>query len=111
RRSGKAGLLVKVDFEKAFDHVRWDFLDEIIALMNFGEKWRKWMKCCVEYVRFLILINGSATGYFKSEKGIRQGDSISPFLFLLVGEALSFMIKNAQEQVLIAGFQVNECSS
>ncbi|XP_026420308.1 uncharacterized protein LOC113316311 [Papaver somniferum] len=67
RRSGKAGLLVKVDFEKAFDHVRWDFLDEILALMNFGEKWRKWVRIC---------------------------------------EAISFMIKNAQEQGFIAGFQV-----
>ncbi|XP_026384636.1 uncharacterized protein LOC113280196 [Papaver somniferum] len=74
--------------------------------MGFGDKWRSWMKCCVELVRFSILVNGSSTCYFKSKKGIRQGDHLSPFLFLLVGEALSYMIKQAQEQGLISGFQV-----
>ncbi|XP_026419431.1 uncharacterized protein LOC113315356 [Papaver somniferum] len=74
--------------------------------MGFGSKWRKWISCCVEFTRFSILINGSAAGYSKSKKGIRQGDPISPFLFLLVGEALNFMIKRAQEQGLLSGFQV-----
>ncbi|XP_026448108.1 uncharacterized protein LOC113348517 [Papaver somniferum] len=107
-RSGKPGLLVKFNFEKDFDHVNWDFLDEIMDKMGFGLQWRKWLRCCVEYVRFYVLINGSAVGYFKRKKGIRQGDHLSPFLFLLVGEALSYMIKQAQEQGLISGFQVVE---
>lgn len=105
-RSGKPGILCKVDFEKAFDHLNWDFLDEFFQLMGFGSKWRQWIRCCVEFTRFSILINGSATGYFKSKKGIRQGNPMSPFLFLLVGEALTFMIKRAQEQGLLSGFQV-----
>ncbi|XP_026452409.1 uncharacterized protein LOC113352864 [Papaver somniferum] len=74
--------------------------------MGFGDNWRKWIRCCVDYVKFSVLINGSANGYFTSKKGIRQGDPISPFLFLLVGEALTFMIKKAQEQGIISGFQV-----
>ncbi|XP_026433403.1 uncharacterized protein LOC113330806 [Papaver somniferum] len=98
-RSGKPGLLVKIDFEKAFDHVNWDCLDEIFALMGFGVRWRKWIRCCVEFVRFSVLISGSSSGYFKSKKGIRQGDPLSPFLFLLVGEALSFMIQRALQLV------------
>ncbi|XP_026417438.1 uncharacterized protein LOC113312920 [Papaver somniferum] len=57
-RLGKPGLLIKVDFEKAFDHVNWDFLDEMFALMGFGNKWRRWIRCCVEFVRFSVLING-----------------------------------------------------
>lgn len=89
-RSGKPGLFCKIDFEKAFDHVNWDFLDEILEKMGFGTKWRSWVKYCVEYVRFSVIINGSAAGYIKSNKGIRQGDPLSPFLFLLVGEALSY---------------------
>ncbi|XP_026398305.1 uncharacterized protein LOC113294100 [Papaver somniferum] len=105
-RSGKPDLLIKVDFEKAFDHMNWDFIDEIFGKMGFGDKWRSWVSCCVELVRFSVIINGLATGYFKSSKGIRQGDPLSPFLFLLVGEALSFMIKQAQEHGLISGFQV-----
>ncbi|XP_026410405.1 uncharacterized protein LOC113305602 [Papaver somniferum] len=106
-RSGRPGILVKVDSEKAFDHVRWDFLDEMLSLMGFGENLRKWTQRYVEYVRFSILISGSATGYFKSKKGIRQGDPLS-FFFLLVGEAMSFMIQKAQENGLISGFQATE---
>ncbi|XP_026411199.1 uncharacterized protein LOC113306484 [Papaver somniferum] len=74
--------------------------------MGFGENWRKWIICCVEYVKFPVLINGSANGYFTCKKRIRQGDPIFPFLFLLVGEDLTFMIKRAQEQGIISGFQV-----
>ncbi|XP_026378390.1 uncharacterized protein LOC113272807 [Papaver somniferum] len=107
-RSGKPGLLCKVDFEKAFDHVNWNLLDDMFNLMGFGEKWKSWIKCYVEYVIFSVLVNGSATGYFKRNKGIRQGDPILPFLFLLVEEALAFMIKKAQEEGLISGFQTKE---
>ncbi|XP_026450743.1 uncharacterized protein LOC113350850 [Papaver somniferum] len=88
-RSGKPCILCKIDFEKAFDHVNWDFLDEIFMLMGFGEKG-----------------GDGATSFFISKKGIRQGDPISAFLFLLVGEALNFMIKRAQKQGMISGFQV-----
>ncbi|XP_026378053.1 uncharacterized protein LOC113272434 [Papaver somniferum] len=106
-RSGKPGLLCKVDFEKAFDHVNWDFIDEILKLMGYGDKWRSWVKCCVEFVKFSVLVNGSASGFFTSKKGIRQGDPLSPFLFLLVGEALYYILKQAQLQGLISGFQVS----
>ncbi|XP_026410014.1 uncharacterized protein LOC113305128 [Papaver somniferum] len=76
--------------------------------MGFGEKWRKWIHCCVEFARFSVLVNGSATGYFKNEKGISKGDPISPFLFLLVGEFLTSMIKKSQEKGLVSGFQSKE---
>ncbi|XP_026442407.1 uncharacterized protein LOC113341915 [Papaver somniferum] len=105
-RSGKPGILYKIYFEKTFDHVNWDFLDEILSLMGFGTKWRTWIRRWVEFAKFYVLVNGSVAGYFKIKKGIRQGDPISPFLFLLVGEALNFMIKQAQEQGILTGFQV-----
>ncbi|XP_026419890.1 uncharacterized protein LOC113315857 [Papaver somniferum] len=73
--------------------------------MGFETKWRSWVKCCVEYVKFSVIINGSAAGYFKRNKGIRQGDPLSSFLFLLVGKALSYMIKQTQDKGLISGFQ------
>ncbi|XP_026428862.1 uncharacterized protein LOC113324787 [Papaver somniferum] len=76
--------------------------------MGFGEKWRKWIDCCVEFARFSVLVNGSATGYFNNGKGIRKGDPISPFLVLLVGEALTYMITKYQEEGLLSGFQSNE---
>ncbi|XP_026442068.1 uncharacterized protein LOC113341382 [Papaver somniferum] len=75
--------------------------------MGYGLKWRRWIQCCVEHVRFSVLISGSSEGYFKSKKGIRQGDPLSPFLFLIVGEALTAMMKKAQEDGFINGFQVS----
>ncbi|XP_026450627.1 uncharacterized protein LOC113350713 [Papaver somniferum] len=74
--------------------------------MGFGVKWRQWVRCCVEFTRFSVFINGSATGYFKIKKVIRQGDPILSLLFLLVGEALAFMIRRAQEKGSLCGFQV-----
>ncbi|XP_026459289.1 uncharacterized protein LOC113359946 [Papaver somniferum] len=69
-KSGTPGLLCKVDFEKTFDHVNWDFIDDIFNLMGCGDKWRSWIRCCVEFVKFSVLINGSAYVFFTSDKGM-----------------------------------------
>jgi len=63
--------------------------------MGFGQKWIKWVKFCISTVNFSIIINGSQTGYFKAQKGLRQGDPLSPFLFLLAMEGLNSMVKTA----------------
>ncbi|XP_026396605.1 uncharacterized protein LOC113291268 [Papaver somniferum] len=106
-KSKVPGLLCKIDFEKAFDHVNWKFLDNALEKMSYGSKRGRWVQCCVEHVRFSVLINGSSEGYFKSNKGIGQGDPLSPFLFLILGEAFSAMMCKAQEDGYLNGFRVS----
>jgi hypothetical protein len=63
-RSGEARLLCKLDLEKAYDHVNWDFLLYMLQMCGFGERWREWIKFCVFTVKFSILVNGAPTRFF-----------------------------------------------
>ncbi len=100
------GLICKLDIEKAYDHVNWDCLYFLMKRMGFGSKWIRWMQACTSTVRFSVIVNGSPTGFFDSSRGLRQGDPLSPLLFLLIMEVLSRMLKNAVGGGLLKGFQV-----
>nr|GEW25655.1 RNA-directed DNA polymerase, eukaryota [Tanacetum cinerariifolium] len=69
----KRALIFKVDFEKAFDSVRWDFLDEVLRKFGFGDKWCNWIQCCLKSSRGSILVNGSPTEEFQFGKGMFHG--------------------------------------
>nr|GEZ19938.1 RNA-directed DNA polymerase, eukaryota, reverse transcriptase zinc-binding domain protein [Tanacetum cinerariifolium] len=81
-------LMFKVDFQKAFDSVRWDHLDDIIGKFSFRIKWRGWIRGCLQSSKALVLVNGSPTNEFSFHRGLRQGDPLYPFLFILVMESL-----------------------
>lgn len=85
-RSGEAGLICKLDLEKAFDHVNWNFLLYFLQRMGFGDKWRKWIEMCISTASFSILINRCPHRFFRSSKGLKQGDPLSPLLFIIVME-------------------------
>lgn len=72
-----------------------DFLNYMMRRMSFGLKWRNWMKQCYGPISFSILLNGESFNYFKSSRDFRQGDPLSPFLFLIVVEAFGAMLAKA----------------
>ncbi|CAN0871761.1 LINE-1 retrotransposable element ORF2 protein [Linum grandiflorum] len=108
KRSGRAGLVFKLDLQKAYDHVNWNSLFEVLEVMGFSAQWIGWMRACITSVYFSILVNGEAAGYFQSSRGLRQGDSLSPFLFLLIMEILSKMIGKVREAGWFRGFHMQE---
>ena len=87
-RTNHPGILCKLDIEKTYDHVSWEFIMTILEKIGFPRKWRSWIYFYIPTVRFSDLINGEALGFFSSSRGLYQSDSLSPLLFILVMEAL-----------------------
>lgn len=103
KQSGNQGLILKLDFEKAYDCVCWPFLFKMLKNMGCGHKWISWIKTCVTSATLSVLINGSATSQFKMERGLRQGDPISPLLFNVVAEGLNIIFERARAEEVISG--------
>ncbi|GJY23396.1 retrovirus-related pol polyprotein from transposon TNT 1-94 [Tanacetum coccineum] len=76
-------MIFKVDFEKAFDSVRWEYLDDILKSFGFGDTSRSWISGCLNFAKGSVLINGRPTSEFQFHKGLKQGDTLSSFLFIL----------------------------
>ena len=91
-RKRDGGIILKLDFEKAYDCVNWKCLDFMMRSMGFGYKWREWIMECISTVGISVLVNGSTTKQFRMERGLRQGDPLSPLLFLMVVEMLHQML-------------------
>lgn len=100
KRKKKKIMFFKVDFEKALDSLNWLFLDSIMAQMGFSFKWRKLIKRCLENAFGSVLVNGSPTLEFPIKKGLRQGDHLSHFLFILAVEALNVTLLDARENFI-----------
>jgi hypothetical protein len=99
-------MLFKVDFEKAYDSVDWGYLDSVMKGMSFPVLWRKWVRECVSTATAVVLVNGSPTDEFHLQRGLRQGDPLSPFLFLLAAEGLNVLMKAMVENNLFSGYAV-----
>lgn len=87
------------------------YLDDIIAQMNFGIKWRTWIRGCLESARASIIINGSPTKEFAMSKGVRQGDPLSLFLFIIVMEGLSVAMKSTASKGIFDGIHIPNSDS
>lgn len=103
----KEFLAFKTDMSKAYDRVEWKFLEEILLALGFSKKWISWIMGCVTSVTYSVLINGQPFGHIKPERGIRQGDPLSPLLFVLCTEALIHFLNQANNDRIVAGIQFN----
>ncbi|GKB04618.1 RNA-directed DNA polymerase, eukaryota, reverse transcriptase zinc-binding domain protein [Tanacetum coccineum] len=99
-------LIFKVNFEKAFDSVSWKYLDFVLHSFGFGSKWRSWIRECLHSSRASVLVNGSPTSEFSIKRGLRHGDPLSPFLFILVMEGLYYALSNAVNSGLTRGINL-----
>ncbi|KAJ9705360.1 hypothetical protein PVL29_003414 [Vitis rotundifolia] len=106
-KRNESGVLCKLDLEKAYDHLNWNFLLFVMQSMGFGEKWIWWISWCISIASFFALINGTPAGFFNSSRGLRQGDPLSPHLFVIGIEALSRLILKAMRGGFLSGCKVN----
>ncbi|RVW72100.1 Rhodanese-like domain-containing protein 8, chloroplastic [Vitis vinifera] len=97
------GLICKLDIEKAYDSINWNFLMKVFHKMGFGNKWVGWMWSCVSSAKFSILVNGVPAGFFPSTRGLCQGDPLSPYLFVMGMEILDVLIRRAVEGGYLSG--------
>ncbi|GJW34624.1 putative RNA-directed DNA polymerase, eukaryota, reverse transcriptase zinc-binding domain protein [Tanacetum coccineum] len=101
-------ILSELDFEKAFDSLRWDFIDLVMEKLGFGLLWRSWIKGCLSNAHTSILVNGSPTTEFEISRGLRQGDPLSPFLFILAMEGLHAFICKAIDIGIYSGARIGD---
>jgi hypothetical protein len=99
-------LALKIDISKAYDKVDWGFLRVMLDRMGFAEKWIQWMMMCVSSVNYSVLMNFDKVGHIISGRGLRQGDPLSPYLFILVAEGLIALIHQVVNRGDIHGARI-----
>jgi hypothetical protein len=103
----KQGVVLKIDFEKAYDKVNWNFPFDSCAQKGFSASWMVRIKNVVSNGTLSVKVNDKVGPYFASYKGVRQGDPFAPFLFNMAANSLSKMMYLAQQNGLITGLADN----
>nr|ABF93982.1 retrotransposon protein, putative, unclassified [Oryza sativa Japonica Group] len=99
----EAGILFKIDFEKVYDNIKWSFVYKMMKAKGFPDIWCDWILKVVKGGKVAIRVNYQIGHYFTTHKGLRQGDPLSPLLFNIAADALTLLIKRAEQQGLIKG--------
>lgn len=105
-RRERGGFLLKLDFAKAYDNIDCDFLLDLLKEMNFGERWIKWISSCISTTSLAILVNTSPSDFFTTEKGLRQGDLLSPFLFNICVNGFSCILNQVLGDTIFNGVKI-----
>lgn len=108
RRSGKTGIAaLKLDMSKAYDRVEWEFIRMLLVKMNFPNKWVNLILKCIEILSNQVLINRVPQREILPKRGLRQGDPLSPYLFIICAEGLSALLKREELNSNISGIKIN----
>ena len=102
-RKKQNGVVFKIDFEKAYDKVRWSFVRQTLLMKGFSNKWCDWIEAFTQRGHVNIKINDQLTNNFQTKKGLRQGDPLSPVLFNVIVDMLVTLINRAKREGHIEG--------
>eukprot|EP00253_Pinus_taeda_P005945 PITA_05945 len=107
KQSKQAGMLLKLDLSKAFDKLSWSYIQHMLKAFGFCSTWVRWIMSLITSTHFSILVNGFPSRPFKPSRGIRQGDPLSPFLFVIMAEGLGRHIKQALHSNQLRGISIH----
>lgn len=102
----KCSMAVKTDISKAYDRLEWNLIEKVLLQMGFHSIFVNWVMQCITTVTYSFLINEEVLGHVVLSRGIRQGDPISPYVFILCGEVLSGLCKEAQRDGSMTGIRI-----
>ncbi|KAL5581946.1 hypothetical protein UlMin_014388 [Ulmus minor] len=107
KKKGALGwMALKIDLEKAYDRVSWQFIEKVLAAFGFDPRWVRWVYNCISSANMKLLINGSYFRDIKPQRGLRQGDPLSPYLFILCTKILSRLFNSKIENGFIHGLKL-----
>ncbi|GJS33367.1 RNA-directed DNA polymerase, eukaryota [Tanacetum coccineum] len=111
KRKKKQAMFFKVDFAKAYDSVRWDYLLDVLEAFGFGQTWCNWIRGTFSSTKASVLVNGSPSNEFSFHCGLKQGDPLSPYLFILIMESLHMSFTRAVDEGVFKGVHLQGSTS
>ena len=108
KRVSQTYMAVKTDITKAYDRVDWNFLESTLRAFGFAEKWISWVMALVSTVEYSVLINGVPQGHIIPQRGLRQGDPLSLYLYILCADILSHLIDVQVWRKKINGIKIGQ---
>jgi len=100
------GMMIKLDLSKDYDRLNWNFLKATLRAFGFNNRWIEWIYNMIKTPSFSILLNGTPTATFNATRGLKQGDPLSPFLFIMVANGLGRYIKKEMRERKIKGLRL-----